>query len=95
MSDFKAVRNKSSSQVSKFISANYKSHLRNLTAVSLRQTQLHTYMREFALGMNRIKVSLKVLRIPTRTEIEIVHVSFSGSQMGDLITIIGKLIQPI
>ena len=45
-------------------------------------------MWEFSLRMNRIKVSLKVLTIPRRTGIEIVHANFSGSQMGDPITII-------
>lgn len=74
-------------------SANYKSHQRNLTAVSLQK--LHAYMCKFPQQTNHIKVSLKVLKIPRRTKTEIDHNDLSGSQMDDLITIICKLIQPI
>lgn len=47
------------------------------------------------LWINSIKVLLKVLTIPRRTEIEIVHVNFSASHTSDLITIISKMIQLI
>lgn len=94
MFDFKAGSNKSISKVSKFTSANYKSHLRNVTAVS--QPVAITRTRVRILTPDELYQGItKGINDPRRTEIEIVHANFSGSQLGDLITIICELIQPI